>query len=238
MDKAIQVVIADDHPIFRDGLGILLKVVKGFEVVGEACNGQEAVQITHRVEPDILLLDPALHGQPWLEVLRELRDRSLPTRTIILAGSIERYDVVKALQLGARGLVMKDSASELLIKAMHAVMAGQYWVGRESVFEFIGALNLTAREVQMEQLVIAGFSREIAKPRNPSPGIVKHHVRIVDNGLTAQTPLPSFAKAYVADVVRKLVRSVPGLCLNSTLKALMFWVVLVILAVLIWNFSK
>ena len=126
MDKAIQVVIADDHAILRDGLCRLLKAEEGFEVVGEACNGQEAVQITRRVEPDILLLDLAMPDLSGLEVLRELSDKSLPTRTIILVVSIERDEVVKALQLGARGLVMKESATELLMEAMRTVMAGQF----------------------------------------------------------------------------------------------------------------
>ena len=189
MDKAIQVVIADDHAILRDGLRKLLEAEQGFEVVGEAYNGQEAVEVTQRVEPNILLLDLAMPGLPGLEVLRELSDKSLPTRTIILTASIERDEVVKALQLGARGLVMKESATELLMKAMRTVMAGQYWVGRESVSELIDTLRsrpassndpkfgLSARELEIVSLVTAGFSnREIAKKLTLSQETVKHHL--------------------------------------------------------------
>src|SRR5918911_342569 len=189
MDKAIQVVIADDHAILRDGLRKLLEAEQGFEVVGEAYNGQEAVEVTRRVEPNILLLDLAMPGLPGLEVLRELSDKALPTRTIILTANIERDEVVKALQLGARGLVMKESATELLMKAMRTVMAGQYWVGRESVSELIDTLRsrpaatndpkfgLTARELEIVSLVTAGFSnREIAKKCELSQETVKHHL--------------------------------------------------------------
>ena len=189
MDKAIQVVIADDHAILRDGLRKLLEAEQGFEVVGEAFNGQEAVEVTKRIEPNILLLDLAMPGLPGLEVLRALSDKALPTRTIILTANIEREEVVKALQLGARGLVMKESATELLMKAMRTVMAGQYWVGRESVSELIDTLRsrpaaandpkfgLTARELEVVSLVTAGFSnREIAKKCDLSQETVKHHL--------------------------------------------------------------
>ena len=144
MDNGIQVVVAEDHAILLDGLRKLLEAEQGFEVVGEASNGDEAVEITQRVEPDILLLDLAMPG-PAREVLRQLSDRSLPTRTIILAASIKRDELVKALQLGARGIVMKESVPELLTNAIRTVIAGRYWVGRESVSELIDALQMRPR---------------------------------------------------------------------------------------------
>ncbi|PYQ84040.1 MAG: DNA-binding response regulator, partial [Acidobacteria bacterium] len=139
MDKT-KVVIADDHPILRDGLRKLLEAEQDFAVVGEAVDGHGAVEVTRRIEPNILLLDLAMPGLPGLEVLRALNGVPLATRTILLTANIERDEVVKALQLGARGLVMKDSASELLMKAMRMVMAGQYWIGRESVSGLVETL--------------------------------------------------------------------------------------------------
>src|SRR5919199_6760214 len=144
MDKAIQVVIADDHAILRDGLRKLLEAEQGFEVVGEAYNGHEAVEVTKRVEPNILLLDLAMPGLPGLEVLRELSGSSLSTRTILLTANIERDEIIKALQLGARGLVMKDSATQTLMKAMRMVMAGQYWIGRDNVSGLVDTLRTQA----------------------------------------------------------------------------------------------
>ena len=131
MDKPIQVVIADDHPILLEGLRKLLEAENDIAVVGQAFNGHEALEVTRRVEPSILLLDLAMPGLPGLEVLRALSGSSLPTRTILLTASIDRDDIVKALQLGARGLVLKESASQLLMKAMRMVMAGEYWIGRD-----------------------------------------------------------------------------------------------------------
>ena len=97
MDRTIQVVIADDHPILRDGLRKLLEAEHDFAVVGEAFNGHEALEVTRRVEPNILLLDLAMPGLPGLEVLRALSGTSPTTKTILLTASIERDEIVKAL---------------------------------------------------------------------------------------------------------------------------------------------
>jgi DNA-binding NarL/FixJ family response regulator len=220
MDKTIAVVVADDHPILRDALRRLLEAEQGFEVVGEACNGQEAVEVTQRIEPDILLLGFAMPDLPGLEVLRELSDKSLLTRTIILATSIRRDEVVEALQLGARGLVMKQSAPDVLTKAMRTVMAGQYWLGRETVSELIDALRsglastndpefrLTPREREIVSAVTAGLSnREIAEKFGLSKETVKYHLmrihakRGVGNRLEPQKLLD-----YLADLVERFRR--------------------------------
>jgi DNA-binding NarL/FixJ family response regulator len=207
----IQVVIADDHPILRDGLRKLLEAERDFTVVGEAFNGHEALEVTRRVEPNILLLDLAMPGLPGLEVLRALSGSSLATRTILLTANIEREEVVKALQLGARGLVMKDSATQLLLKAMRMVMEGQYWIGRESVSGLVDTLRtqmfgaaepkfgLTARELEIVSAVTAGYSnREIAQRFTLSQETVKHHLTKVFGklGVTNRLELALFAISH------------------------------------------
>src|SRR5262245_17028218 len=111
MDKPISIVIADDHPILRDGLRKLLEAETDFVVAGEACNGHETLEVAQRLSPDMLLLDLMMPGVPCLEVLRTLTASGLPTRTLILTASIEQSELIQALQLGARGVVMKESAS-------------------------------------------------------------------------------------------------------------------------------
>jgi two-component system, NarL family, nitrate/nitrite response regulator NarL len=189
MDKPIRILIADDHPILRDGLRKLLEAESDFVVAGEACNGHEALQLTRQLEPDLLLLDLVMPGVPCLEVLRLLAATSLPTRTILLTASIERDQIVKALQLGARGVVLKDSASQVLMKAIRLVMAGQYWIGRESVGELVETFRtqmfdvmerrfgLTARELEIVTTVTAGLTnKEIARRLSLSEETVKHHL--------------------------------------------------------------
>ncbi|MGB8769148.1 MAG: response regulator transcription factor, partial [Candidatus Korobacteraceae bacterium] len=131
-DPSVRILIADDHTIFRDGLRRLLEAEPELEVAGEAADGAEAVTQTRHLTPDILLLDLAMPRMPGMDVLRELSatDDDLRTKIIVLTAAVERIQIVQALQMGARGVVMKEAATQLLMKAIRTVMAGQYWVGR------------------------------------------------------------------------------------------------------------
>ena len=139
----VRIVIADDHPIFRDGLRRLLEAEPNLKVLGEASDGAEAVRLARQLKPDILLLDLSMPKHPGLEALRELGSgaSSTPVRVILLTAAAEKSQIVEALQLGARGVVLKDSATQLLLKAIHTVMSGEYWVGRESVSNLVQYLR-------------------------------------------------------------------------------------------------
>src|SRR5579871_2576121 len=133
--QSVRIVIADDHPIFRDGLRRLLETESDLKVIGEACDGSEAVKLARQLKPDIMLLDLAMPKHPGLEALREMNSNTGQpgVRIILLNAAAEKNQIVEALQLGARGVVMKDSATQLLLKSIHTVMSGEYWVGRERV---------------------------------------------------------------------------------------------------------
>ena len=189
---AVRIVIADDHRIFRAGLRRLLEAEPGFEVVGEAADGSEVVALVEQLRPDILLLDMAMPRVSGLEVLRALADRGTPVRTIVLTAAIDPTAFVKALQLGAWGLVMKEAATDLLFKSVRSVVAGQYWVGRDSVSDLVRALrqpdaapdpgprptfDLTARELEVLSAVVGGHTnKEIAQKFSLSEDTVKHHL--------------------------------------------------------------
>ncbi len=190
---AVRILIADDHPIFRAGLRRALEVEPGFRVVGEAESGGQAVELARRLKPDILLLDLAMPGVTGLEALRELSAAALPVRTIVLAAVVEPPQVVEALQLGARGIVVKNAAGPVLIRCIYTVMAGQYWVGHGAVADVVKALRvliprqaagtakktfgLTERELQIVAEVVAGCTnKEIAEKFSISEGTVKSHV--------------------------------------------------------------
>jgi two-component system, NarL family, nitrate/nitrite response regulator NarL len=212
--QPIRIVIADDHPIFRDGLRRLLESEPNLKVLGEASDGAEAVKLAHQLKPDILLLDLAMPKHPGLEALRELGTApgSSPVRVILLTAAAEKSQIVEALQLGARGVVLKDSATQLLLKAIHTVMAGEYWVGRESVSNLVQYLRvlmqsshdeakqrkfgLTPRELEIVSAVVAGYSnKEIAEYFKISEDTVKHHLsNIFDKvGVSTRLELALFA---------------------------------------------
>ena len=188
----ISIVIADDHPMFRKGLKSLLDAEPGFVVVGEASNGDEAVRMSRSLRPDVLLLDLAMPGVSGLDALDELATAPSSVKTIVLTAAIERPEIVKALQLGAAGVVLKSSAPELLFKSVRGVMAGQHWIGREAVSDLVQVLRsyseapppplrsrfgLTTRELEITSAVVSGFSnREIAEKFVLSQDTVKHHL--------------------------------------------------------------
>jgi two-component system, NarL family, nitrate/nitrite response regulator NarL len=223
---AKRILIADDHPVFRHGLRMLLEAEPDFVVVGEAADGAEVIQQLPQVKPDVLLLDLSMPRLPGMEVLRELAASPAVAgtpavagrpslrgrvRTILLTVAIEKEQIIEALQLGARGVVLKDGATELLIKAIRTVIRGQYWVGREAVADLVGYLRrilpasaksgevpfqLTRREREIISAVAQGSTnREVAAQLSITEDTVKHHLsNIFDKtGVSTRLELALFA---------------------------------------------
>ena len=206
----ISVVIADDHPIFREGLQRLLQIEPDLEVIATAADGHEAVQLVMSATPDVLLLDPAMPRYPGLEVLRELRRRGSTAPPIVLTAAIDEAQSVEALRLGARGIVLKDTATSLLVKCIRLVMAGQFWVGREGVSTLVSALRhapaarddtsppfgLTPRQLAIIRAVASGATnRQIAAQFGISEDTVKQHVTAAFDkcGVSSRVELALFA---------------------------------------------
>jgi DNA-binding NarL/FixJ family response regulator len=169
----------------------LLDAEPGFVVVGEAGTGHEAVQMCQSLRPDVLLLDVAMPGASGVDTLGELATACSSVKTILLTAGIENAAIVKALELGAAGVVLKASPPEVLVKSIRSVMAGRHWIGRESVSDLVAALRtcaevpppprvlfgLTPRQLEITSAVVSGFSnKEIAKKFVLSEDTVKHHL--------------------------------------------------------------
>jgi DNA-binding NarL/FixJ family response regulator len=207
----VRVVIADDHAIFRDGLRKLLEAEGNFSVVGEAGDGAETVKVVRQVKPDVLLLDLVMPRCSGLEALRELASSPVPVHVVVLAAVIEKAQMVEALQLGARGMVLKESSTESLFRAIGNVMAGQFWIGQESVPHLVGALRdrlpspritksnhwgLTAQERKVMEAVVAGCTnKDIAKSFSISEQTVKHHITSIFDklGVSSRVEVALFA---------------------------------------------
>ncbi len=170
-----------------------------FRVVAEARDGAEALVLARKLQPEILLLDLAMPNMPGMEALRELTSHETQTRTIVLTAKIEKQQILEALQLGARGVVLKDAAVEHLAACIRAVMQGQYWLDGRPVQNLVQVLReltaqtappprktfgLTSRELEVVTLITEGCTnRDIATSFGISEETVKRHLTNIFNKL-------------------------------------------------------
>jgi len=211
----VRIVVADDHPVVRFGVRNMLESEPGFEIVGEAEDGDVAIAETIELEPDVLLLDLQMPRLPGLEAMRSIMDKSPRVKIILLTSTISTQQIIEALQIGARGIVLKDSVAGDLARAMRAVLSGDYWIGGERVMNLVTALNqlmkeaaavsekktygLTPRELEVVTCIVEGCSnKDVAKQFVISEETVKRHLsNIFDKtGVSTRLELALFAIAH------------------------------------------
>jgi DNA-binding NarL/FixJ family response regulator len=184
----IRVLIADDHPVVRQGLAVLLEVQDDITLVGQASDGPEAVRLTLEQLPDVLLLDLKLPLLDGIGVLSQLHDQAVRTRVIILTSAAGRSSPAQALQAGAAGFLYKDVDPDALVRAIrsvhdgHTVLAPQAagLVASRHGAEVRGMGALTSRELEVLALLTDGQSnREIARSLGVAEKTVKTHVSSV-----------------------------------------------------------
>ena len=188
--QAIRTLVADDHAMFRDGLRKLLSSTDDIAIIGEASNGADCIKMLAKLKPDILLLDLRMPDKDGLAVLEEVNFDSLPTRVIVLTAAEDDRDVIRAMRLGARGVVLKQSATDLLVKSIYRVHAGEIWLDNRITAEVMKAFAkssdggprrekplLSNREKQIVQLVAQGYrNKEMGEKLFISEQTVKNHL--------------------------------------------------------------
>jgi DNA-binding NarL/FixJ family response regulator len=195
----IRIVVADDHPIFRDGLCRLLALEEDFEVVAQAQDGRQVLDVLQQYAPDILLLDLKMPGLDGLATLQRLQAVKNKTRVIVLTASDDKNEFVQAMKLGTSGIVLKQTATELLIKSIRKVHAGEIWLDSHTtaavIRQFVAADEapqptasqsptrererspLSQREREIVALVAQGFkNKEMAEKMFISEQTVKNHL--------------------------------------------------------------
>lgn len=184
----ISVVVADKHPIVLEAVGHLLEN-DGFEVIARCRTAEDCVRALRARRPDIVILDLHLVGKDGLTVLREMRRLNLPTQPVILTGSPEDDQMVEAIRLGVRGVVLKEMPAHLLAQCLRKVHSGERWVEKRSTGQLLEklvhreaatrqlALDLTSRELAVLKLVAGGLrNKEIAQRLYLTEGTVKVHL--------------------------------------------------------------
>ncbi len=193
--KSIRIVIADDHPIVRDGLRKLLALEDDFAVVGEAGDGREVLERVQELEPDVLLLDLRMPNLDGLSALQALQQSNKNTKVIVLTASEDKNEFVQAMKLGCSGIVLKQTAPDLIVKSIRKVNAGEIWLDSHTTaavmrqFAAPGDIvasgqgktrersPLSQREREIVALVAQGYkNKEMAEKMFISEQTVKNHL--------------------------------------------------------------
>jgi DNA-binding NarL/FixJ family response regulator len=173
-NPAIRVLVADDHTVVRQALRYMLESQPGLEVVGEASNGREAVDLAEKLAPDIILMDTVMPGLNGIEATRQIRRRQPKTKVLMLTGYMEDEHVAGALKAGASGYVIKKSEIDELLLGIQAVHRGNPYfssnIGDGDLTDYLWQLKsnsgrvgydlLTAREREVLQLIAEGSSNQ------------------------------------------------------------------------------
>jgi two-component system, NarL family, nitrate/nitrite response regulator NarL len=186
---ALRLLLADDHPIVLDGLEQLFRLEPDFEVVGRCRDGEETLRRVRELLPDVLVLDVRMPGRDGVEVLRALDEEKLPTRVVLLTAAVDDDQLLEAIRLGAGGVVLKETAPQLLVDAVRQVHAGGQWLeqglGGRALRKLLtreagqreAAQRLTPREVEIVRMVARGMrNRAIGERLFISEGTVKIHL--------------------------------------------------------------
>ncbi len=205
-----RILIADQHPIFRDGLRRLLEVEPDFEVIGDAGDVAATLQLVRRLDPDVLLLDIALTQAGRSDVLCALAAVAKLPRTILLAERLAQEQLVSILRLGVRGVVLREATTKSLCESIRSVLRDQYALGPEQIRDLVRAMvgstdariasrnpfRLTRRQLEVVSAVTLGeTNKEVAQHFSISEETVKRHLSSIFDklGVFSRLELAIFA---------------------------------------------
>jgi DNA-binding NarL/FixJ family response regulator len=209
--ESIRVMLVDDQNLVRQGVRSLLELTEDIEVVAEASDGQEAVDMAPEVRPDVMLLDIRMPNKNGLDVLKELHESDALPPTIILTTFDEDDLVLDGIRTGARGYLLKDVSLDELVGAVRAVAGGQTMVKPAVTERLLAGLGksrlefssldrpdpLTERETEILRLMAGGYSnKEIANALNVAEGTVKNHVSSILSKLGVRDRTRAVLKAF------------------------------------------
>lgn len=206
-----RLVLVDDHPIVLDGLEQLFRLQPELEVVARCRDAAAALAAVDRHRPDVLVLDLKMPGDGGIAVLQALAGRPDAPRVVLLTAALDEDELIEAVRLGARGVVLKEMAPQLLLEAVRRVAAGGEWLeeglGGRAIKRLLArhraaAAGLTAREEEIVRLAARGLrNREIADELHISEGTVKMHLHHVFTKLDCDNRVEMLLRARERGVV-------------------------------------
>ena len=181
--KKLSILIADDHPVVRDGLRGMLESQPDFEVVGEAADGAQAIQLAEELKPEIVLMDLRMPQVDGVTAIREIKSSQAETQILVLTTYDSDADILRAIEAGATGYLLKDSSREELYGAIRATARGDTVLAPTVAARLVGQMRapaeerLSSRELEVLQLVAEGASnKDIASRLHISQATVKSHL--------------------------------------------------------------
>src|SRR3954468_3337311 len=206
VSEAIRLLIADDHPVVRDGVAAIINQHPDLKIVAEASNGREAIAAFGTHKPDVALLDLRMPDMDGIAVIEAIRKAAPDARIIVLTTFDSEEDVASAMRAGAKGYLLKDCPRKDLVEAIRAVHAGKTWIAPpvgSKLMERMSRDHLTPRELEALRLLAAGKSnKEIAAALDIAEGTTKAHL----NKLFQKLGVTSRTEALAEAVKRGLVR--------------------------------
>jgi DNA-binding NarL/FixJ family response regulator len=208
MEESIRVLIADDHPLFRDGMRGLLGSLPDMEVVGEASSGEQAIELARELQPDVILMDIQMPGINGIEATRRILQTNPRVGIVVLTMFEDDESVFSAMRAGARGYVLKGGEPSEIMEVLRAVAKGEAHFGPDIARRITGFFSilrtdpaeafpeLTAREREILDLIARGHgNQEIARRLFLSPRTVRNHISHI------------FSKLQLADRAQAIVRA-------------------------------
>lgn len=190
MKRKIRLLISDDHPVVRAGLGGMLSGAEDFEVVGEATNGSEAVALANSTKPDVVLMDLRMPEMDGVEAISRIKERNPEINILVLTTYESDSDILRALERGATGYMLKDAPREDLFEAIRATAEGKSPLAPDVAARLVQRVRepadevLSTREIEILEFIAGGASnKDIAKQLWISDTTVKSHVLHIFNKL-------------------------------------------------------
>ena len=205
----IKVLLVDDHPVVRAGMDGILSAHDGFDVVGEAENGKDAVRLAAELQPDVILMDLRMPGGDGVTAIKEITAKKGAPHILVLTTFDSDRDIVRAIEAGATGYLLKDTPRDELFRAIRAVAKGESVLAPAVAARLMGRMRapaeekLSGREIEVLELVSKGNSnREIAKALHISTATVKTHLIHIFGKLGVDDRTAAVTVALERDIIR------------------------------------